>query len=268
MRIRFWGVRGSVPFATPRSIGHGCNTPCVEVRSERTGAVLVLDAGSGIVGLGETLDAAIVSIPILLTHYHWDHIQGLPFFAPFYRPGWKPTILAPIIGRADTEFVETIFQTPFFPVPFDNLESRPKVTLISARDFEIGGFHVSVQPLNHPGGAFAYRIKGDAGDLVYVTDHEFGDPQVDRALAAFSRGASAAILDAHFTPDELPAHKGWGHSSWQECVAFAAANGIGQLWLFHHKPGRTDEELAEIATRAQEIFPSTSAASEGTSFDL
>lgn len=268
VRIRFWGVRGSVPFATPRSIGHGCNTPCIEVRSRRTGAVLVLDAGSGIVGLGETLKGNGGPIPILLTHYHWDHIQGLPFFAPFYRAGWRPTILAPIIGRADTEFVETIFQTPFFPVPFDNLESRPDVTLIPPRDFQIGEFHIKVQPLNHPGGAFAYRIKGEEGDLVYATDHEFGDPQVDRALAVFSAGASAAVLDAHFTPDELPVHKGWGHGSWKECVAFAAANRIGQLWLFHHKPGRTDEEMAEIATRAQEIFPSTSAASEGTSFDL
>jgi phosphoribosyl 1,2-cyclic phosphodiesterase len=184
----------------------------------------VLDAGSGIVGLGETLDARGGPIPILLTHYHWDHIQGLPFFTPFYRRGWQPTIFAPIIGSADRAFVETIFQTPFFPVPFDSLESRPDVVLIPPRAFEIGEFQIRVQPLTHPGGAFAYRIKGDQGDLVYATDHEF--------------------------------------------VGFAKANRIGQLWLFHHKPGRTDEEMAEIATHAQAVFPSTSAASEGAAFDL
>jgi phosphoribosyl 1,2-cyclic phosphodiesterase len=230
--------------------------------------VLILDAGSGIVGLGESLQASGGPIPIVLTHYHWDHIQGLPFFTPFYRRGWQPTIFAPTIGSADRAFVEAIFQTPFFPVPFDNLESRPEVRLIPPRDLEIGEFRLRVQPLTHPGGAFAYRIKGDDGDLVYATDHEFGNPDADRALAAFCRNAAAVILDAHFTPDELPAHKGWGHGSWKECVALAAANGIGQLWLFHHKPGRTDEEMAEIATRAQAVFPSTCAASEGTSFDL
>ncbi len=268
MQIRFWGVRGSVPFATPRSIGHGCNTPCIEVRNKRTDAVLVLDAGSGIVGLGESLGRRGGPIPILLTHYHWDHIQGLPFFSPFYRRGWQPEIFAPIIGSADRAFVETIFKNPFFPVPFDNLQSRPDVTLIPPRDLDIGEFHVRVQPLTHPGGAFAYRVKSGDGDLVYATDHEFGDAAVDRALAAFSRDAAAVILDAHFTPEELPAHKGWGHSSWRECTDFASANHIGQLWLFHHKPGRTDEEIAEIATRAQAIFPAASAASEGTSFDL
>ena len=100
MRVRFWGVRGSVPWATADSIGHGCNTPCVEVRDERTGALLVLDAGSGIVGLGQALGGPPRPVPILLTHYHWDHTQGLPFFAPFFQPGWTPSIWAPTLdGR-------------------------------------------------------------------------------------------------------------------------------------------------------------------------
>lgn len=268
VRIRFWGVRGSVPFATARSIGHGCNTACIEVKNERTGATLVLDSGSGIVGLGESLETRGGPLPILLTHYHWDHIQGLPFFAPFYQPGWQPTIYAPLIGNVDQAFVETIFKNPFFPVPFVNLPSRPAVTMLSDREINIGGFEVRVQPLTHPGGAFAYRIKGDAGDLVYATDHEFGNPEVDEALASFCLNAAALILDAHFTPEELPAHKGWGHASWKQCVEFAAANGAAHLWLFHHKPGRTDEELAEIASRARHIFPATAAASEGACFEV
>jgi phosphoribosyl 1,2-cyclic phosphodiesterase len=268
VRARFWGVRGSVSFATPRSIGHGCNTACVEIRNEQTGAVLILDAGSGIVGLGDTLGHAGAATPILLTHYHWDHIQGLPFFAPFYQPDRSPVIWAPALGTIDQAFVETIFQSPFFPVPFLNLPSRPNVQLFGAGELNIDGFCVRVQPLSHPGGAVAFRIQGDAGDVVFATDHEFGDPEVDEALAAFCLNASAVILDAHFTPEELPRHKGWGHGSWRQCADFAAANGAGHLWLFHHKPGRTDEAMATIQSRARHVFPATTAASEGATFEF
>lgn len=268
MRARFWGVRGSVPFATPRSIGHGCNTACVEIADQRSGAVLILDAGSGIVGLGDVIDHPERPIPILLTHYHWDHIQGLPFFGPFYQPGWLPTVWAPEVGTVDQASVERIFQNPFFPVPFVKLPSRPAVRLFAQRDFEVGGFQVKVQPLNHPGGAFAFRIKGDAGDVVYATDHEFGNPELDEALAAFCLNAAAVILDAHFTPEELPQHKGWGHGTWRQCAEFAASIGAGHLWLFHHKPGRTDEAMAMIESRARHVFPATTAASEGASFEF
>lgn len=268
MRVRFWGVRGSVPWATSGSIGHGCNTPCVEIRDERSDALLILDAGSGIVGLGEELGQAPRPAPILLSHYHWDHLQGLPFFAPFYQRGWASTIWAPVLRNVDVAWVETIFQSPFFPVPFEHLPSRPMVTLVQPREFEAGGFRIRVQPLTHPGGAFAYRILGQTGDLVYATDHEFGDPAVDDALAAFSKGAAAVILDAHFTPEELASHKGWGHSSWKQCAEFASASGVGHLWLFHHKPGRDDEEMAVIDTRARIVYPATAAASEGHSFEI
>jgi ribonuclease BN (tRNA processing enzyme) len=168
----------------------------------------------------------------------------------------------------DQAFVERIFQNPFFPVPFIELPSRPAVRLFSHRDFEVAGFHVKVQPLNHPGGAFAFRIKGDAGDIVYATDHEFGNAAIDEALAAFCLNAAAVILDAHFTPEELPGHKGWGHATWRQCAEFAAANGAGHLWLFHHKPGRTDEAMANIQSRARHVFPATTAASEGASFEF
>jgi len=268
VHVRFWGVRGSVPWATSNSIGHGCNTPCVEIRNERTGAVLVLDAGSGIVGLGEALGSEPRAIPILLSHYHWDHVQGLPFFPQFYHPGWTATLWAPVLEHVDPDWLDVVFQQPFFPVSLDALPSRPTIVLVPPRETVIGGFRVHTQALTHPGGAFAYRIEGDAGDVVYATDHEFGDEAVDEELAEFCKGAAAVILDAHYTPAELRSHKGRGHGSWKQCAEFAAANGARQLWLFHHRPGRTDEELAAIEARAREVFPPTTAAGEGDTFEV
>ncbi len=264
MRVRFWGVRGSVPWATPGSIGHGCNTPCVEIVDEVSGRRLILDAGSGIVGVGATLDA-VTNIPIVLTHYHWDHVQGLPFFAPLYRPGCAVTVWAPALGRQFAD-IETMFESPFFPVPYDRLPSRPAIRMNGVGRVAINGFDVSAQPLNHPGGSFAYRIGGANGDLVYATDHEFGNADIDLALAHFSRGARALVMDSHFTPEEMPAHKGWGHSDWSQSAQFAASCGAKQLWLFHHKPGRPDEDMREIEAAVQKVFATTCAAKEGDSF--
>lgn len=268
MRITFWGVRGSVPWSTAASIGYGCNTPCVEIDGNGRAAGLILDAGSGIVGVGKVLGPAARAIPILLTHYHWDHTQGLPFFDPFYEPGWTPTIWAPQLRNIDAAWVETIFENPFYPIPYDQLPARPTVRFVNAGEISVGGFHIRAQLLNHPGGCFAYRIAGPSGDLVYATDHEFGDRTTDEALGAFASGARALILDAHFTPEELPAHRGWGHSSWRQCAEFAAAHDIGHLWLFHHRPGRTDVEMAAIEAAAREVFAPTTAAREGLSFQI
>jgi phosphoribosyl 1,2-cyclic phosphodiesterase len=268
VRVRFWGVRGSVPWATPSSIGYGCNTPCVEIRDERTGAVLVLDAGSGIVGLGEALGSQPRAVPILLTHYHWDHVQGLPFFSQFYQVGWASTVWAPVLKHADPAWLGTMFRQPFFPVSLEALPSRPAMATVPPREAVIGGFRIRTHPLTHPGGALAYRIEGEAGDVVYATDHEFGDQAVDDGLAEFSKGAAAVILDAHYTPEELPAHKGRGHGSWRQCAEFAAVSGARQLWLFHHRPGRADEQLAAIEAKARQVFAATTAASEGDNFEV
>ena len=268
MRIHFWGVRGSVPWATADGIGHGCNTPCLEVSDETSGATLVLDAGSGIVGLGNRLMGEPRDVTVLLTHYHWDHLQGLPFFAPLYEPGWELRIRGPRLAPQDAGWVDTLFRSPFFPVPADQLPNRPYVQSIDLGDHEINGFEVSCAPLNHPGGALAYRVRGMTGDLVYATDHEFGDPEYDEPLLEFARGAAALVLDSHFTPREIGRHRGWGHSEWRQCAEFAARADAGGLWLFHHKPGRSDQELVRIRTDAKRIFAATDTASEGEALQL
>lgn len=270
MKVTFRGVRGSVPFATAAAIGHGCNTPCLELADEGTGALLILDAGSGIVGV-DLAGRPAAEISALLTHYHWDHLLGLPFFAALYAPGWRVRLFTPALASHDPRWLETMFRSPFFPVPYEHLPNAPQVGMLGpgrARHVGVPRFEIAALPLNHPGGALAYRIRGTRGDLVYATDHEFGDPAYDRTLAEFVRGASAIVLDAHFTPDELPRYRGWGHSDWRQCAEFAAANQVGRLWLFHHKPGRTDVELENICSDARRIFAATDTAREGISFDV
>ena len=166
------------------------------------------------------------------------------------------------------EWVHTMFGSPNFPVPFSTLPNRPAMHFIRGADVEIGGFKVSVQPLTHPGGAFAYRIHGRTGDLCYVTDHEFGDPAIDEQLRDFCRNCAALISDAHFTPEELPRHKGWGHGSWRQCAEFAATCGARHLWLFHHKPGRTDSELVRSKPRRGACSRRPALAAEGLAFEI
>lgn len=267
MRVRFRGVRGSVPFSVPAATGHGCNTPCLELEDERTGAVLILDAGSGVVGVDLASLGEPRPISMLLTHYHWDHLSGLPFFAGLYQPAWPFALYTPALQAHDPGWLDALFKSAFFPVPYERLPNRPRVEVIGAGRVDVPGFDVTALPLNHPGGCLAYRIAHPDGDLVYATDHEFGNPAFDEPLAEFVAGAAAVVLDAHFTPEERPLFADWGHSDWRQCAEFAAATGVGRLWLFHHKPGRPDSELEAIAASARRIFPRTDTAREGITFN-
>lgn len=267
MRARFWGVRGSVPWAGAAVERHGSNTPCIEVRDPVRDALLVFDAGTGLVGLGETLKGRGGPGTIVLTHYHWDHIQGLPSFAPLFSAGLALTVHGPTFQVGHVSHIRRLFEPPFFSRS-DTLASTPEVQSIATGHCDVAGFAITAVELNHPGGALAYRIRGTVGDLVYATDHEFGNPMIDERLADFARGASALVSDAHFTPEEEPGAKGWGHGTWARAAEFAAANAVQRLWLFHHKPGRSDVELEGIVACARSIFPSTSAAAEGTTLDF
>jgi len=269
MRVAFRGVRGSVPWSAAGGIGHGCNTPCVEIHDEASGAILVLDAGSGIVGVQpSSLSRQPRPVSLLLTHYHWDHVLGLPFFSALHEPGWELTIHTPLIPAHDPSWLESVFRSPFFPVPLHGLPNTPQVEIARAGALAVPGFQITALPLNHPGGCLAYRIKGSTGDFVYATDHEFGDPAFDAPLAELCRGAAAVVLDGHFTPEERPRHLGWGHSDWRECAEFASQTGVGALWLFHHKPGRSDRALDAIRVEARKIFAATNTATENTVFAI
>ncbi len=245
----------------------GSNTPSIEIR-DRSGTLLVLDAGTGIVGLGGELSEAGGLVPILLTHYHWDHVQGLPLFMPVFKPAWLVEIWGPTLACGDVTSISQLFRAPFFALSVDKLPPAPAIHAIEPGALHIAGFEIQALPLTHPGGAFAYRIRGDAGDFVYATDHEFGDAAVDARLVEFASGASALVVDAQFTPEEAPAAKGWGHGTWRHAAELALETGARRLWLFHHKPGRADVDIERLVASARAIFPATNAAAEGSTFEF
>ncbi len=266
MHVRFWGVRGSVPWATAESGQTGSNTPCVQLIDGDSR--LILDGGTGLVGVGESLAEVRTPVTVLLSHYHWDHVQGIPFFAPLFRAGSATSVVGPAFDRVRPDWLRGLFAAPHFPLTLMDLPSSPSFSTVDPGPCPTAGFDISAHPLMHPGGCFAYRIRGAHADHVDATDHEFGDAATDAALTQFAAGAGALILDAHYTPEELPRMGGRGHSSWRQCAEFAAAAHVERLWLFHHKPGRTDRELHGIEEAARRIFPATRLAVEGVGFTV
>lgn len=271
LRVRFWGVRGSTPAPAPSTLRYGGNTPCLEVRADEK--LFILDAGTGLRELGRQLlsEFAVPGLEayLFLSHYHWDHIQGLPFFEPLYFSGNTFHIFGPRLGRnglpAAGGIIQTLFSAPYFPVSPQGLESAYSLgELDGESELRIGHLRIATCRLNHPQGSLAYRFECHGVTLVYATDHEPGDPAWDAALQQLAAGADLFISDAQYRSEELGAQRlGWGHGSWESSVALARAAGVKHLVLFHHDPMRTDDELDEILAAARQAFPCTWAAAEG-----
>jgi phosphoribosyl 1,2-cyclic phosphodiesterase len=273
MEIQFWGVRGSIATPGASTVAVGGNTPCVEVRTAEHR--FILDAGTGLRALGEQMARAGTSeATLLLSHLHWDHIQGLPFFVPAYLPTTKLTI----VGAANPEMTleQTLshqMQAPVFPVRLDELRAEMVYEHAKHGDaLAFGGARVRAAKLNHPGGVLAYRIEVGSASVVYATDTEHY-ACVDPALVELARGADVLIYDAMYTPEEYRGDSGmskvgWGHSTWEAGVQAATAAGVGQLVLFHHDPGRSDEAVAAIEATARAAFGNVVAAREGMTLSV
>lgn len=271
--IRFWGVRGSIASPGAATAGVGGNTSCVEVRCGDTR--LILDAGTGLRRLGESIvRAGATRSTLLLSHLHWDHIQGLPFFLPAYVPGSELAVVG--AESAEMTLEQTLshqMQAPVFPVRLADLPAKLGFRHVRHGDtIAVGPTTVRAAKLNHPGGVMAYRIDHAGRSVVYATDTEHY-ACVDPALRDLARGADVLIYDAQYTPDEYAgivgrSKVGWGHSTWEAAVAVARAAGVRRLVLFHHDPQRTDEGVAEIEALAQARFDDTVAAREGLCIEL
>ncbi len=262
LTVRFWGVRGSIPSPGPRTTKVGGNTSCVEIRAGDH--VLVFDMGTGIRSLGESLFAErageTIEAAIFVSHYHWDHIQGLPFFGPGFVPKNRFTLYGPSKnGQTIREVLAGQMVPPYFPVPLEAL--RAKLTFKPVRSgskVKVGDATVSCRELYHPGGVVSYRVDLGKRSVVYATDFEHGTA-ADEALVEFARGADVLIIDSQYTPDEYAGKTGmprvgWGHSTWREAAAFAERASVKRLVLFHHDPTRTDAAVEEFARLAGRSF--------------
>ena len=303
MKVKFWGVRGSYPVPGPETNRYGGNTSCVEVRptDDPAGPRIIIDAGTGLRRLGKEMMAGECGegrggAHLLVSHTHWDHIQGLPFFAPMYQKGNRFHVYA---RHRDDTHLRAVFAsqsgTPYFPVPFDQVQADVAFReLVEGARFEIGPVRVSCTKLNHPWIAMAYRLDYEGTSLAYVTDtapfrdilieEEFirqpprpgeGLKPEDAAKLAAMRdgvvrlceGADLVIYDTQFTPEEYAQKPHWGHSCPDDAIEICKAAGAKALALFHHAPERTDDAIDRIvdACRADPASRGLSllAASEG-----
>ncbi len=267
--VQFWGVRGSVPSPGAETVRYGGNTSCVEMRVG--GKRLIFDGGTGLRMLGKSLRSqAPVKTYMFFTHYHWDHIQGVPFFIP----GFSEDNCFHIHGQVPTEGVsmEKHFREHVLhldsPVPMKEIQAELNFhDLVCGDDFYLDDIEIETDKLNHPNGAMGYRITWQDHSIVYCTDTEHFQEGLDKNVLHLARDADILIYDAMYTDEEYNDPKaskvGWGHSTWQEGVKIAKAAGAKRLVIFHHEPSHTDDFLDQVALEVKKVFPGGIMAREG-----
>ena len=262
MKFRFWGTRGSLPAPGPETLTYGGNSTCCSLEHE--GQHLIIDAGSGMRALGEALmgpgpvgtsaDQGM-EVSLVLTHLHFDHVMGFPFFAPAYTPGARirvggwPKGLAGLKGMFKNGRYDGGFPVSFAELPSQIFRDES----LAPPRFSWAGIEVLTTPLNHPQGAIGFRFQTPGGALVFITDNELPvDGPPPAAMVEFCRDAAVLIHDAQYLPREMKICAGRGHSEWRACLALAQAAGVGRLVLTHHDPGRTDDQIAAMIDQARQ----------------
>ena len=267
IQVRFWGVRGSISISDPKSVRSGGNTSCLEVQCGDR--LVILDAGSGLRYLGNKLMASgqTVNTDIFLTHTHYDHVCGIPFFKPFFNPQnefriWAGHLLPDMDLRG---VLSALMTSPLFPVPLEIFQAK-----IEFHDFLVGdnlnsGPDVAVRTasLNHPDGATGYRIEYRGQSICYLTDTEHIAGKLDQNILQLIDGADMVIYDSMYTEEEYKNCVGWGHSTWEAGADLCDAAGVPQFVIFHHDPDHDDDFMDKIAKAAENRRPGTLVAQEG-----
>jgi phosphoribosyl 1,2-cyclic phosphodiesterase len=273
-KLVFWGVRGSTPTLERDTWRYGGNTPCLELTAP-DGTKFILDCGTGLRMLGNCLTEAQrglgIEAHILVTHYHWDHIQGIPFFHPFFESQNRFKFYSFQSKYLGPNSLEQVFAAqlaiPYFPVDVTMMTAAREFREVGENEkWEVDGTRISTCFLNHPQGCLAYRLDTAGGSMVYATDNEPGVPECDQNLRRLAHGADVLIYDAQYSPEQLASErKGWGHSSWLEGVKVARDAKVRNLVLFHHDPDSSDKAVDGFLSAARQEFPATWAATEGMS---
>lgn len=267
MELRFWGVRGSVAVPGAATLEFGGNTSCVELRGG--GEVILFDGGTGLRAAGLDIATRRASrIHLFLTHFHWDHIQGLPFFAPLFDAANHVTIYSSAYSASLRESLFGSMKAPYFPIGFDEFAARVDFVDLGAGAVELEGVSIRPFEVHHPQGACAYRVECGGARFIYAPDREHGDARLDALFAHETRGATVLVISSQYTPEEYESHRGWGHSTWLESARVAREAGAQSLVLFHHDPSHSDDVLRRIEADARREFADTFLAKEGWSFEL
>ena len=279
MKLKFYGTRGSIPTCDAGFQQFGGNTTCLQLTFTDTNRIAIIDAGTGIRNLGKDLRAIghiQEQLVLAFTHFHWDHIQGFPFFGPAYIPGQKITLLT--LGRDPTvhslrEIFEVQMQSEYFPVQLDHMGADFEfLQIANASEYftAINGVQtkVTAQRHNHPGGAYGFRIERNGKVLVVCTDVEHPDAEVDPSVVELARGADLLVHDAQYTAEELQKRRGWGHSSYNQAMQVAELAGVKRLAMTHHDPEHDDEFLLRMERLCQERLPNCVLAREGMEITL
>ena len=272
MRIKFWGVRGSTPAPLPENMRYGGNTSCVEVRVGDN--LYIFDCGTGfrILGraLGREFNGRSVSAHVFVSHFHWDHIQGLPFFEPLYD---NPENHFQFHCSSRTRSLKQVFEeqmaSPYFPVGLNEMQARRDFYDLKKTRLDLGDVSLRTMWLNHPQGCMGFRLESKDGVMVYATDNEPGDATFDKNVRELAAGADVLIYDAQYLPEEYEARRrGWGHSHWREAVNVAMQSGAKELILFHHDPDHDDACIDKVVREARNYYPRVRAAAEGMQIEL
>jgi phosphoribosyl 1,2-cyclic phosphodiesterase len=269
MKVKFYGVRGSLPVCGREFERFGGNTTCIRILREKVNRIAIVDAGTGIRNLGKEIIRAGLSqqiINILFTHFHWDHIQGLPFFPPAYNPNQKIGILA--TGRKGKinnlkEIFTLQMQEDYFPVHLDSMGAQFEFLTYGDKETLFGAVVTTVaQHHLHAGGSYGLRVEDESVSLVICTDVEHING-IDPNIVNLARGADLLIHDGQYTTEEYKKFKGWGHSSWEDAVKVAVQANVKQLIITHHDPDHNDDFLDGLEKECQSIFPNSLFAKEG-----